>query len=424
MENGIKNVIWNAVGSTVNAFNSLIFAIAVTRINGVDQAGIFSYAFANACLFYVVGSYIVRAFQVTDISGEFSDSDYIYNRIITCFIMILALFGFVTIKGYDFYKSAIILALGLFKCFEAFSEVLYGIVQKNNQLYKVGISLFIKATTAAIAFILIDYFTKRLLLSCAIIALVYLFLIMLYDIPVYKSCKRSSSFFSIKKIFKLFKIGFSTFVITVLGIFLINSSRYAIDDLQSNSVQTIYGIIIMPATFMCLLGQYIIQPCLTSISENIKQKNYILLRKIIARIILLMCLIGLGVFAFAFFLEEPVLSLIYDIDLKNYKSDMLIIILGSVFYGLETILSYVLISLRKTSIQAFVFAIVSLIAVLISYILVSNIGIRGASLTYLFIMLIISAALMICLLISMRRYRLAWNVQGEENENIDYNSGI
>ncbi len=413
MKNGIKNVAWNAVGSTVNAFNSLLFAIVATRINGVDQAGVFSYAFANACIFYVIGSYIVRAFQVTDISGEFSDSDYIYNRFITCFMMILALLAFIIIKCYDFYKSAIVFTLGLFKCFEAFSEVLYGIVQKNDQLYKVGISLFIKATTGVIAFVFIDFFTKNLLLSCVSIGIVYLLLILIFDIPAYRCCQKSISSFSMKRNLNLLKKGFSTFIITILGIYLINSPRYAIDDLQSNSVQTVYGIIILPATFMCLLGQYIIQPCLTSISENIRQKNYIMLKKIITRIILLMCVIGSGVFVLAYFLEEPVLSWIYNIDLKNYKIDMLIIILGSVLYGLETVLSYVLISFRKTTVQAFIFMGVSVFAALISYAMVLNMGIRGASLTYLFVMLIIVTAFILCLLIFMRRYRLSWNMQGE-----------
>ena len=33
-----KNFIWNTLGTGFNAFNSLFFMIAVTRINGVDNA--------------------------------------------------------------------------------------------------------------------------------------------------------------------------------------------------------------------------------------------------------------------------------------------------------------------------------------------------------------------------------------------------
>ncbi len=132
-----KNVIWNIIGATANAFNSLFFAVIVTRINGVNDAGIFTYSFATACLLYMIGVYAGRTFQVTDVSKKNSDTDYIYNRIITCIIMILVSVGFVIIKGYDIYKCIIFILLCLFKCIEAFSEVLYGVIQKNGYLYKV-----------------------------------------------------------------------------------------------------------------------------------------------------------------------------------------------------------------------------------------------------------------------------------------------
>ena len=46
MSNIKKNFIWNMIGSVVNSFTSLIFLIIVTRINGVEQAGIFTFAFS------------------------------------------------------------------------------------------------------------------------------------------------------------------------------------------------------------------------------------------------------------------------------------------------------------------------------------------------------------------------------------------
>ena len=126
-----KNVIWNILGVSANAFNSFFFAIIVTRINGIDDAGIFTYCFATACLMYCIGNYCGRTFQVTDINNKNSDTDYIFNRIITCIIMMIVTIGFALIKGYDIYKSAILIILCLFKALEAFAESLYAILQRN-----------------------------------------------------------------------------------------------------------------------------------------------------------------------------------------------------------------------------------------------------------------------------------------------------
>lgn len=132
-----RNVIWNIIGASANAFTSLLFSIVVTRINGTDDAGIFIYSFATACLLYFIGNYCGRTFQVTDISKKNSDTDYIYNRVITCVVMIIVSVGFTFIKGYDFYKAALLIIWCLYKCIEAFAESLYAVVQKNGKLYKV-----------------------------------------------------------------------------------------------------------------------------------------------------------------------------------------------------------------------------------------------------------------------------------------------
>ena len=72
-----KNVIWNMIGTTANAFNSLFFMIIVTRINGLKDSGVFTLAFSLACLFCFIGNYEGRVFQVTDVKQDFSNKEYI-----------------------------------------------------------------------------------------------------------------------------------------------------------------------------------------------------------------------------------------------------------------------------------------------------------------------------------------------------------
>lgn len=119
-----KNIIWNAVGSTISSFISLFLLVLVTRINGLETAGIFTYSFSTACLFYTIAVYYGRVYQVTD-SENYSDSDYIYNRITTCFLMLIISIFFAIIKQYSFYKTTILLLLCFFKSIEAFGECLY-----------------------------------------------------------------------------------------------------------------------------------------------------------------------------------------------------------------------------------------------------------------------------------------------------------
>lgn len=420
-----KNAVWNIVGASANAFNSLFFVIIATRINGAEEAGIFSFGFATACILYFLGSYIVRAYHVTDNSGVFKDTDYIYNRVITCVIMLLVSLAFIVVNGYNMLKSAIVFALCLFKCVEAFSEVLYGIMQRAGKLYKVGFSMAVKAVLSVVCFLTVDLISKQLFLACVTIVSVNIIFILSYDLPNVIKIGVIKQKFSVSKNILLFRNGFFAFVITVLGSYMVNSSRYAIDGLLSDTYQTIYGIIILPASVMSLLGQYIIQPCLTTISDNVKSMNYTALKKIVGFILL--CMVGIGVFAFivAVFLEVPVLELVFGLSLKKYKSDILIIMIGSIMYGLETVVSYILISFRKTGIQALLFSIVSLVAVILSYNLVSSYGIRGASLTYIITMTALAIMFVAVLCIYMRKFKLEWSkIKEEKNEGFSNCSGL
>ena len=163
MNNFRKNFIWNICGTSLNAFNSLFFLIIVTRINGLENAGIFTLAFSTACILYVIGIYSGRIFQVTE-NGKITDKDYIASKIITTIIMVIISILFVVVKGYSLYKSSIFILLCIYKALEAFSETFYAILQKNEELYKVGKSLFFKSLIAIVLFLVVDSVLKNIII--------------------------------------------------------------------------------------------------------------------------------------------------------------------------------------------------------------------------------------------------------------------
>lgn len=404
MEKSRKNILWNIIGATTNAFNSLLFTIIVTRINGTNDAGIFTYAFATACLLYVIGVYLGRTYQVTDINEENTNNDYIYNRITTCVIMLILSILFVMIKNYDIYKATIIVSLCGFKCIEAFSEVFYGIIQKNEELYKVGISMTAKAILGVLIFLLIDVITKNLIFSCVSIIIVNILFLIFYDIKNSKKAGLEIKKYNNKGNMRLLKIGFLTFFLTFLGLYLINAPRYAIDDLSTNEIQTIFGIIIMPATFMGLLGQFIIQPALTKFSNFMKNKEYEKLKNITIKILSLISILGIIVLVVAYFLGIPVLELVYGINLSPYFISFIIIMIGAILYSIQVISSAILISMRKILGQVIIYSAISIISTFMSYYLVKGFDILGASISYCTTMFLVAILFIIYLIYAIRNY--------------------
>ena len=382
MDNTKKNFIWNMVGSTINAFTSLIFMIIVTRINGTDTAGIFTFAFSLACLFQVISNYSGRTFQVTNNDKNISDSDFVYNKISTCFIMLICVIIYLFAKSYSSFKNIVIILFIIYRIIESYVDVYYGIIQKNDSLYKVGISLTIKSLVCIIIFFIIDYFTKDIIFSIISLLIVNICVFIFYDKKNYKEYYK-------KQI--LLKLGIFICGFNFLTQYILNAPKYAIDDILNNQSQTIYGIISMPATMLILCSQFIIQPLLSIITKHIKNNEYLLLRKLTFKIILYVILIGIIGEIGCYFVGIPFLELIYGISLEKYLLHLMIIIFGATNFGIVFVISSVLIALRKNFVQMVFYVIASISVTIIANTFVSNYNLLGACILYSTIMILLCA---------------------------------
>lgn len=390
MKNNVrKNFLWNLVGSTINASLSLICMIIVTRINGIEDAGIFTFAFSTSCLLQVIGIYYGRAYQVTEHNNKIKNIDFIISKIITCLFMMLIGMFFLLIEKYNFHKNLLIIILLLYKLVEAFSESLYAIIQKNNDLYKVGISLLIKGILGMISFALIDIFTKNLILASLSIFIINVIVLLLYDFRKIKQYDNHHYRFKINNVLLILKGGLCTFLFTLLTQYIINAQKYAIDGVLKDELQAIFGIILMPATLFILCGQFLVHPFLVKVNWLIEKKDINSLKKLVLHLSLIIILIG-GVCVFAAYLfGVPLLELVYGIKLKKYLNAFIIIIMGAILFAISYIISNVLIALRKTFIQVIIFLIVSIETLLLSKYLVYASGVFGAALAYFISMLLL-----------------------------------
>lgn len=383
-----KNFLWNVIGMTCNCFNSLFFMVLITRINSMDDAGIFTLSFSIACLVYYIGTYAGRVYQVTNVNDSITDSDFIIHRAITCVMMVFISLMYCFISGYSLYKFTVVILLCIYKSLEAFSDVLYGVVQKNNNLYQVGISLTIKSVFALILFVVVDIVTRNIIYSILFAILAWILVIVLYDFKNVNYVSKFKLHFNISSLRDIFKNGFFVFIINFLSSYIVNAPKYALDGRASNELQAIFGIILMPATLISLGVQYFIQPFLEQLTSSFKNNDKKAFNKVVIKLLFITS--GLGVICLigAYILGIPVLSLVYGLELSAYLFELEIIIFGSILFALSLILSSALITVRYNFIQFIVFVITSVFGFFISIILITRFSIDGAAYAYSCIMLL------------------------------------
>ena len=385
-ENLKKNTIWNIIGTGINAFASLIFMIIVTRINDVNEAGIFTFAFSLATLFNVIGTYAGRIYQVTE-KKDISNNEFLVNRLITCLIMMIIAIGYVILKKYELNKIIIVVLLCIWKMLEAFSDVIYAFLQKNDELYKVGVTLTIKNILGIAVFLVVDLITKNLIISILSFIIVYTLVMIFYDFIQTDMRKQIKGRVEKKNVLDIFVKGFPTFCVTFLNIYIINASKYAIDGLMADSYQAIFGIIVMPATLMILLAQFMVHPFLNIINNYVEKNDYKSVNKLLLKISACLFVIGVVAIVFCYFIGIYILEFVYGISLIDYNLCLSIILVGSIFSALTSVIITILIAMRYTVIQMIIYIVVTVCAYISSNILVQKFGVMGASVSYSLIMI-------------------------------------
>lgn len=376
-----KDFIWNMIGTTLNTFNSMFFMVVITRINGVDEAGIYTLLFAVACLLYNIGIYSGRTFQVTDRTGKINNTEYIVHRTITVSLMLVCGVIYALFKGLDSYRFILVLLLTFMKGLEAWSDVLYAIEQKNDELYKSGISYTIKALISLVIIILVDLIIHDLIVAFLIVDIACVLVTIFYDIPSIK--KYVEKKFDFKNVLFLFQSGFFAFAYFFLNIYLSNATKYALDGRVSSAEQAKYSIILMPATLITLCAVYLLQPYINRLSELYVNNDVTKFRKTLKMISLGIIAIGVLAFIVGTFLGVPVLNLVYGVQLESYLFSLQLIIVGATFMAIITTLSTALTTFRNTKVQFYIYLVVSIVIYFLTGILVDQFGTTGAACSYL-----------------------------------------
>lgn len=383
-----RNFIWNTIGSGLAAFNSLFFMMAITRINGLEDAGIFSITFATASIFYIFTLYSGRSCHTTDIKGDIKDKDYILSRIITFVITIIFISIFIIFNDYGRYKNTILVLLCIWRCLEALSDVFYGVLQKSEKLDKVGKALVIKAILGLALFIIIDLLTKNLIYSCLSLVIVSISVIFLYEIPQAIKYIDKNEIMNFENVKRIYKTEFFIFINAFLTMYLLNAPKYAIEKYLTEDIQAIFGIILMPASILPLFAQFVVSPIINKITSLYKENNIKEFIKVQNKMIL--SILGFGIIAtgIGYLIGIPVLELLYKTNLGQYKIPFIIILLSYIVYAMGYVKTIMLTIFRKIKEQSLVYVISTISVCILSYTLVKQYGIYGAAISCFISMLI------------------------------------
>jgi len=115
-----SNIAWNTVGNIFYLGCQWLLSVVVVRVTGsYADAGTLALAISISSIFTILALFSVRNYQVSDITGQYSQSDYVSHRIITCSAAMLLCIVFTMIIGYSLGTTLSIIAYLLMRLVEA-----------------------------------------------------------------------------------------------------------------------------------------------------------------------------------------------------------------------------------------------------------------------------------------------------------------
>lgn len=399
MQSQKKDYIWNSLGSLLQSAISPALLISITRLNGIDDSGLFSFALSISVVFWVVSLWGGRTYQVSDVKREFSTGGYITVRFIASLIVAVSAMIFCVLNGYNTAKTSLIMTLVSFKMLESVADSLYGVLQIHKKLYIAGISLTIKAVLGFGVFMIVDIVTRNISYGVLAILLVNLLVIIFYDILW---MRRFENVAINRKLFKkyfsqavvIMKRTSAVFVVVFLTMFSLNIPRYFLDKSHPDQIGY-FGIMAMPITLLGLFISFIIQPNVVNLSELLAKGKLKEFARIVRKINHIT--FGMGVFSvvLSYLIGVWVLNIIFGINLNSFRLDLTIMVIGAAANAFVSIYVNLLIIMRRFKGQFYTLLLTDILAVVVSMCLIERLAMLGSVLVFMMISFLQVALLLV-----------------------------
>lgn len=405
-----SEIIWNTLGSFVESLLSAILLMFCTRLNGTEIAGMFSISFATATILNAIGDFGIRIYQVTDTNRKYKFGDYLLAKIIAVVGMVIIGIAFVILSGYTAEKLWICISLIIFKVIDNLSETYQGEFQLRDRLDLGGKSMVIRVSSSLLMFFIIDLMTKNVIISCITLVITNLLLFLLWDVRILSKFKEIEIEFNKIHIKEILIECFPLAISTCLSLYIINATKYAIDNFGDYTMQTYFNVIYMPTFVINLVSAFVIKPFLKPFGYLWNSREYLKFVKSIGFIILVLAVATVGIDIACALLGVPVLSFIYGIDLAPYKVEMILLVVSGFFYASATVILYALSTIRKQKLTTLAYIITSALTLVVSNICVHKWQMQGAIISNMITTITLFALLTVFLAVELKKEKNGKNI--------------
>ena len=382
-----RNFAWTFAGNVLYGACQWGMLSVLAKLGNASTVGQFTYGLAVSAPVFLFTSLQLRSVQATDARSEQGFADCFTLRLLTTLLglcVILALLPFVT--G-SIPLRLIVLLISVSKSIECMSDVIAGLLQREERLDRVAISLILRGTGSVLVFFVAFAWFHSLALSVIGMSSIWLAVLLLYDVPNSRALlKAGDGFFRFdrQELRRLIRLSLPLGWVATVSSLTVNIPRYVLQRDLGLADQGIFASLAYLIVAINLVVLALTQSATTRLSIMYAEGDLKRFRLLLTRLSMLGVLVAAAGVPLALLLGRPLLTLIYRPEYGEHAG-LLALFVGTA--GLSMIGSFLFCgasAARAFRIQVPVYLLGMLVASLGSAILVPRCGMTGAGISLLF----------------------------------------
>ncbi|RIO10857.1 hypothetical protein BUZ94_03850 [Mammaliicoccus sciuri] len=380
-----SNIGYTFIGNLVVAFSKWLLLILIVRISSPNEVGSYTFAIALTTPLVLFINMRLRLRYVVEDDLEFKLIKNI--RVFLNYICII----FISIFSYIYYEEyfLFIIIIAFSKLLDLNSELYYAVLHKIEKYKNISILMISKAIIIIIIFSIVLFFTNSVLMSLIsqlIIQIIFLFFI---EKRNEKYVSMHLNIYSWKIYLKILLIGLPLGFVQLLNSYNILLPRYIIEQKLTVQLVGVFAAISYLLTIVDLFMNSLSQNIILSIKSKLEDKQYqSLINFLRYKVSLISILIGCLLTAFIYLFGSNILAIIYGDDYIKYNSVFTIISISFIFNFQSWMFDTTIMALKMYKIQMISSIITLIISSIISYYLIINYELVGASISIVLITLV------------------------------------
>jgi O-antigen/teichoic acid export membrane protein len=381
------NFAWTFAGNVLYGACQWGMLSVLAKMGNASIVGQFTFGLAVSAPVFMFTNLQLRAVQATDVSAETEFANYFTLRLLATLLGLMAIFALLPFVGVSSAVCVVIVLVSVSKCVECMSDVTAGLLQREEQLKRVAISLMMRGVASFLVFSLTFAYFRNLALSIASMSGVWLAVLLFYDVPNAKALiSRHDPFFRFDRraLWRLAMLGLPLGWVVFFGSLNVNIPRYFLQHYMGLADQGIYASLAYLVIAINLVVAALSVSVTTRLARLFAEGDHRQFVRLLTKLSLLGVLIAAVGVPLTFVVGRPLLTLLYRREYADHVGLLALFVGTAGLYTIGTFLFCGLTAARMFRVQVSVYVAATLVGLAGSALLVPRYGLMGAGITLLF----------------------------------------